>query len=147
MLKLNHKYLIWSITHDYKMVMLETCNKYSLYAFQFNSKLIYWQHKTNSLLNLCFIITGLKLIFIFIFNYWFIYNVFIFLTILQHILNLTYIWPYIWVHNHSFTSGSQFSNCRWAHYCFGGHISQISYALHCWWLLICSDDKFDSYDK
>jgi hypothetical protein len=50
----------------------------------------------------------LQLILNFISIYWFIYDDFKFLTILQQIPILTYIDLNIWVHNHYFIGISQF---------------------------------------
>jgi hypothetical protein len=47
MLKLDHKYLIWGITHDYKIVVLEISHTYNLYVFiiQFQIDMLAIHHK------------------------------------------------------------------------------------------------------
>jgi len=46
-LKLDHKYLIWCITHAKKIVMLETSHTYNLYVFiiQFQIDMLVIDHK------------------------------------------------------------------------------------------------------
>ncbi len=62
MLKVGHKYNLYDIAIEFKIVMMAAYHKFHIKFY--------------------FITNGFKLILIFIFNYSFIYNVFKFLTIL-----------------------------------------------------------------